>query len=57
MQFEQAYSIWSEGGLTQMMLGICSRSFCRYVVRYEQNGDRGVVGQAFNPTILKALLA
>ena len=46
MQFEQAYSIWSEGRLTQedaaRMLGVCSRSFRRYIDRYEEDGIEGL---------------
>jgi transposase len=47
MQFEQAYSIWSEGRLTQddaaRMLGVCSRSFRRYIDRYEESGIEGLL--------------
>jgi transposase len=46
MQFKQAYSIWSEGRLTQedaaRMLGVCSRSFRRYIDRYEEDGIEGL---------------
>lgn len=47
MQIEQAYSIWSEGRLTQedaaWVLGVCSRNFRRYVDRYEENGIDGLL--------------
>ena len=47
MQFEHAYSIWAEGRLTQedaaRMLGVCSRSFRRYIDRYEESGIEGLL--------------
>jgi hypothetical protein len=47
MRFEEAYKVWSEGRLTQeeaaRVLGVCSRSFRRYVDRYEENGVEGLL--------------
>jgi transposase len=42
MRFEEAYESWSEGRLTQaaaaQILGMCERSFRRYLSRYEAEG-------------------
>ena len=47
MRFEETYSIWTEGRITQeeaaRMLGVCSRSFRRYVDRYHNNGLDGLL--------------
>ena len=47
MRFEETFSIWTEGRITQeeaaRMLGVCSRSFRRYVDRYKENGIDGLV--------------
>lgn len=47
MQFEQAYSQWQYKRLTQeeaaMILGVCPRSFRRYIDRYEDNGLDGLI--------------
>ena len=44
MRFEEAYEGWSEGRLTQaaaaQILGMCERSFRRYLSRYEAAGRR-----------------
>ena len=44
MRFEEAFSIWTEGRITQeeaaRMLGVCERSFRRYINRYHDNGLR-----------------
>ena len=46
MRFEETFSIWTEGRITQeeaaRMLGVCSRSFRRYVDRYNENGLDGL---------------
>lgn len=46
MQFEDIYEIWTEKKLTQedaaRMLGICSRTFRRYIDRYEEHGLEGL---------------
>ena len=46
MRFEETFSIWTEGRITQeeaaRMLGVCSRSFRRYVDRYKENGIDGL---------------
>jgi len=38
MRFEESFSIWTEGRITQeeaaRMLGVCSRTFRRYIDRY-----------------------
>jgi len=47
MRFEEAFSIWTEGRITQeeaaRMLGVCERSFRRYVDRYHENGLDGLL--------------
>ena len=46
MRFEEAYAGWSGGRLTQeeaaQILGVCERSFRRYVVRFEAEGVEGL---------------
>jgi transposase len=47
MRFEEAYEGWSEGRLTQaaaaQILGMCERSFRRYLSRYEAEGLDGLI--------------
>lgn len=47
MRFQQAYSGWQEGRLTQeeaaRLLGLCARSFRRYIDRYEEAGLEGLI--------------
>ena len=47
MRFEEAYEGWNKGRLTQaeaaQMLGMCERSFRRYLVRYEADGLDGLI--------------
>jgi len=47
MRFEEAYEGWNAGRLTQaeaaQVLGICERSFRRYLVRYEAEGMEGLI--------------
>jgi tRNA A37 N6-isopentenylltransferase MiaA len=47
MRFEEAYEGWNEGRLTQTeaacLLGICERSFRRYLLRYEAQGLEGLI--------------
>lgn len=47
MRFEEAYSGWNEGRLTQgeagQLLGMCERSFRRYLARYEAEGLDGLI--------------
>ena len=47
MRFEEAYAGWNEGRLTQgeaaQLLGMCERSFRRYLVRYEAEGLDGLI--------------
>jgi len=47
MRFEEAYGCWSEGRLTQedaaRLLGVCDRTFRRYVNRYHENGLDGLI--------------
>lgn len=47
MRFEEAYSGWNEGRLTQAeaarLLGVCERSFRRYLVRFEAEGLEGLI--------------
>ena len=47
MRFEEAYEGWNAGRLTQaeaaLILGMCERSFRRYLVRYEAEGLEGLI--------------
>jgi len=47
MRFEEAYSVWTEKRLSQeeaaRILGVCDRTFRRYIDRYEDNGLDGLV--------------
>lgn len=46
MRFEELYSCWNEGRLTQeqaaLVLGVCDRTFRRYINRYEDGGVEGL---------------
>jgi hypothetical protein len=46
MRFEESYEGWKEGRLTQeeaaILLGVCDRTFRRYLMRYEDNGMEGL---------------
>lgn len=46
MRFEEAYEGWNRGRLTQeeaaMLLGVCDRTFRRYLIRYEDEGMEGL---------------
>jgi len=47
MRFQEAYSDWDGGKLTQteaaQILGVCERTFRRYIHRFEENGLDGLV--------------
>lgn len=47
MRFEEAYGQWNVGRLSQaeaaQLLGVCERSFRRYLVRYEAEGPAGLL--------------
>jgi transposase len=47
MRFEESFSIWTEGRITQeeaaRMLGVCSRTFRRYIDRYHNDGLDGLL--------------
>lgn len=49
MRFEEAYDGWDRGRLTQeeaaRLLGVCERTFRRYIVRYEEQGMEGLIDQ------------
>jgi hypothetical protein len=46
MRFEEAYEGWNRGRLTQeeaaMLLGVCDRTFRRYLIRYDEEGMEGL---------------
>jgi transposase len=46
MRFEEIYGTWTERNLTQeeaaRVLGVCSRTFRRYIDRYEEDGLEGL---------------
>ena len=47
MRFEEVYEGWNGGRLTQaeaaQILGMCERSFRRYLARYEADGLEGLI--------------
>ena len=47
MRFEEAYEGWKRGRLTQeeaaRLLGVCDRTFRRYLLRYEDKGMEGLI--------------
>ena len=47
MRFEEAYEGWQARRLTQMeaarLLGVCDRSFRRYLLRYEEDDLGGLI--------------
>lgn len=54
MRFEEAFSIWTEGRITQdeaaRMLGVTERSFRRYINRYHENGLEGLLDKRITQT-------
>jgi transposase len=52
MRFEEAYGGWQAGRLTQeeaaRLLGVCERTFRRYIDRYEEAGLEGLIDQRLN---------
>ncbi len=54
MRFEEAYEGWNEGRLTQAeaarILGVCERSFRRYMVSYEADGLDGLIDRRLEQT-------
>ena len=46
MRFEEAYEGWRGRRLTQdeaaRILGVCERTFRRYIIRYEEGGIEGL---------------
>lgn len=49
MRFKEAYAGWQAGRLRQaeaaQLLGVCERSFRRYIDRYEEDGLQGLIDQ------------
>ena len=47
MRFEEAYGVWTEKQLSQeeaaRILGVCTRTFRRYIDRYEESGMEGLL--------------
>jgi len=52
MRFEEAYGGWRRGRLTQeeaaLLLGVCERTFRRYIGRYEDRGLEGLIDKRLN---------
>jgi transposase len=52
MRFEEAYGGWQQGRLTQeeaaRLLGVCERTFRRYIDRYEDEGLDGLIDKRLN---------
>ena len=53
MRFQEAYETWQEKRLEQeeaaMILGVCSRTFRRYIDRYEEEGLEGLKDKRLTP--------
>lgn len=49
MRFDETYEGWRRGRLTQQeaarLLGVCERTYRRYLVRYEEKGMEGLIDQ------------
>lgn len=52
MRFEEAYTGWQSRRLTQeeaaQLLGVCDRTFRRYIDRYEEEGLEGLIDKRLN---------
>lgn len=52
MRFEDVYERWSVKQLTQseaaQLLGVCERTFRRYIDRYEDDGMEGLIDKRMN---------
>ncbi|MDD5268869.1 MAG: helix-turn-helix domain-containing protein [Methylococcales bacterium] len=52
MRFEEAYGGWQGGRLTQeeaaRLLGVCERTFRRYIDRYEDEGLDSLINKRLN---------
>src|ERR1700690_2512744 len=50
MRFEESYEGWKERRLTQeeaaMLLGVCDRTFRRYLMRYDDQGMEGLIDKS-----------
>ena len=55
MRFAEAYGGWQEHRLSQeeaaRLLGVCERTFRRYVDRYEDEGLDGLVDKRLGPSL------
>lgn len=53
MRFDEAYAGWNAGRLTQeeaaRILGVCDRSFRRYLCKYEAEGSQGLIDRRLEP--------
>ena len=53
MRFKEAYEGWHAGELTQIeaarLLGMCDRSFRRYLARYEEFDMQGLIDKRIEP--------
>ncbi len=56
MRFEESYEGWKKGRLTQedaaMLLGVCDRTFRRYLIRYEDEGMKGLADRRLGQSLL-----
>jgi transposase InsO family protein len=61
MRFEEAYAGWNWGRLSQEeaaeLLGLCARGFRRYVVRYEADGEAGLLDRRLGHRFTRGALA
>ena len=60
MRFEEAYEGWHAGALTQaeaaQILGMCDRSFRRYLSKYEADGLEGLIDRRLDQVALQHLV-
>jgi hypothetical protein len=57
MRFEEAYGGWQSGRLTQgeaaLLLGMCERTFRRYLARFEADGLQGLIDRRLEPILFR----
>jgi transposase len=57
MRFEEVYTGWAEDRLTQeeaaRILGVCPRTFRRYIARYEDQGSEGLLDKRLTQASLR----
>lgn len=58
MRWKEAYEGWHTGGLTQFeaarLLGVCDRTFRRYLQRFEEDDIAGLIDRRLGAVIAAA---